>query len=252
MSLSGIYENLPLKALRKAAGQTKTASGATENVVSAPTKLKTIQNIFYGVERTSSKKHNGHECALQTLPAQDTEGVAERVREVEVGVRSVEDAGQLVAGDGDGTKPSEVCGKATKGDEEVKSQQRMVNQHSTPTSTFDDGYESCNSTPQGSGKSTFDARLLLGISELDFMFFTCVVNCMFWNLSKVIILVIILILIPREFFSFRFNAEFGGQRPPTMRDNIHYNLKQHNWDKLETRFDLIGSSPFPWCCDVFP
>lgn len=24
--------------------------------------------------------------------------------------------------------------------------------HSTPTSTFDDGYGSCNSTPQGSGK----------------------------------------------------------------------------------------------------
>lgn len=50
--------------------------------------------------------------------------------------------------------------KAT-GDEQQKSPKlqnnldddiKPGNPHSTPTSTFDDGYESCNSTPHGSGK----------------------------------------------------------------------------------------------------
>lgn len=33
------------------------------------------------------------------------------------------------------------------------------NPHSTPTSTFDDGYESCNSTPHGSGKFIRNRRI---------------------------------------------------------------------------------------------
>lgn len=37
-------------------------------------------------------------------------------------------------------------------DDEKTNNSQQTNQHSTPTSTFDDGYESCNSTPHGSGE----------------------------------------------------------------------------------------------------
>lgn len=51
---------------------------------------------------------------------------------------------------GDGQKSS----KSTKtANEEDAGETKPGVQHSTPTSTFDDGYESCNSTPHGSGKS---------------------------------------------------------------------------------------------------
>lgn len=44
--------------------------------------------------------------------------------------------------------------------EEIQLTQKYVNTHSTPTSGFDDGYGSCNSSPHGSGESNFFSKFV--------------------------------------------------------------------------------------------
>lgn len=51
-----------------------------------------------------------------------------------------------------GVKNEEIEDDLDAGEETQLTSQKIVNQHSTPTAGFDDGYGSCNSSPHGSGK----------------------------------------------------------------------------------------------------
>lgn len=57
------------------------------------------------------------------------------------------------------TKNEESEDDLDAGEETQLTSQKIVNQHSTPTAGFDDGYGSCNSSPHGSGKHLYDLIL---------------------------------------------------------------------------------------------
>lgn len=131
MSKTGIYENLPLKPLKHSSCETESLlRNPKPNFIlptTKPRKRKSTPEAFVSAREAGRPKQS--KSALDVLQGAEPQ-------QQEGGVKS---------------SSSETLKAASEEGEEIRGGQRK----GTPTSTLDDGYESCNSTPHGSsGKFT--------------------------------------------------------------------------------------------------
>lgn len=127
MSKPGIYENLPLKPLAHSPCETES--------LLRPTKPSFIlQNVLVAKKRKSTPDAGSARLTGQPKQSKSTSDVLRGAEQQEGGAKS---------------SSSETLKAASEEGEEV-SPARGGHRKGTPTSTLDDGYESCNSTPHGS------------------------------------------------------------------------------------------------------
>lgn len=158
--MTGIYENLPLKNL----------TASKEDTEMLPSKIKTIQNtIFSGELKPKKRKSTPEVNAQKTTPStlnnsfksrsaktsleivanNKPNGGSSSINGQNPSVEAVEESTRLMSEERNCVKTVD------QGDVKMTvTDEGKVQKHST--STFDDGYESYNSTPlQGSGKIEF-------------------------------------------------------------------------------------------------
>lgn len=144
MSKTGIYENLPLKPLNiddnvaNAERESLLKSQKTKNALK-PKKRKSTPEII-----KVSPQNN--------IPKQ-SRSVAEISNNLEENDLKVNSSSSetLKAGNDGSSSNYEISPRRSKEEEDGTKVYQKTTVHSTPTSTLDDGYESCNSTPHGSG-----------------------------------------------------------------------------------------------------
>lgn len=158
MASTGIYENLPLKPLNK---------DDKENIEHDLTnqKLKAAsQSNTYTIEIKPKKRRSTSEiqktCQQNTKnnpktskSVTDMSMANSRQNEINDNSENARKLKELSTDRKSNSTGSPSPNKPTPPDfdDDEKTNMKQDNQHSTPTSTFDDGYESCNSTPYGSG-----------------------------------------------------------------------------------------------------
>lgn len=170
---SNIYENLPLTSLSR---ENKENIQTDKDEVSSANKIKTIQNSLNTSQNSANNSSGVQKTKFQnniprtklkvsksiadiffknTKRIKNNDNHQNILKETSSGNEFVSeittDDPQLVVDtcDDDYIKPSESV------EDDKKVCQKSGNQHSTSTSTFDDGYESCNSTPLGSGEKIY-------------------------------------------------------------------------------------------------
>lgn len=131
MSKAGIYENLPLQPLDKA----ETQSLLKANSVKTSKKRKSASEI--------PRLHNSVSKGRPSKSVSETFSSTKREESTSSSSETLKAANEDVF------SSYEASPKTSKSD--GKAAHKLVT-HSTPTSTLDDGYESCNSTPHGSGE----------------------------------------------------------------------------------------------------
>lgn len=163
MSSKNIYENLPLKNLNK------TDKKQVENEPLVTQKIKTIQNIFNPLDLkpkkrksnpdiynkiplNTSRKPKSSRSISEMFFSKNSNGLNESVGNSKKENNSSRSNESLCRNSGD-RQDNESVKSGNRGESNVKD--KTSNIHSTPTSTFDDGYESCNSTPLVSGELIF-------------------------------------------------------------------------------------------------
>lgn len=152
---TGLYENLPLTQFNKEEKEEETE----DSEISGSNNIKTLQNTICGSQNngkspTTEGQTPKFQNNLKTRPKvsksiadlffRSSKRAKEALRNSTV-LKDVQTTNEDKRDD-NSSKSIEVE------DEDKKVNLKTGNQHSTPTSTFDDGYESCNSTPLGSGK----------------------------------------------------------------------------------------------------
>lgn len=191
---TGVYENLPLTPLNKEEKENLTTDASEE--VSGTNNIKTLQNTLYN---TNSNQNNSKSptmdgdktSSFQNNIPKTRSKVSRSIAEIffKSGKRGKKANAQNQNAHKDKTNANEVVQATTNEDkltvvvekrdddsskssegveEDKKVCQKSGNQHSTPTSTFDDGYESCNSTPLGSGKEKIFMSCVIFIRKLSF------------------------------------------------------------------------------------
>ncbi|KAK5648640.1 hypothetical protein RI129_003532 [Pyrocoelia pectoralis] len=154
---SGESENLPLTTINKEEKENH------ENE-----EVEDVHDIHL-LQNTSSENHNGSPTddkiiSIQTSVPKNRRKVSKSISDIFF--RNKKRAkrqknndikengnGQTVDKNSNPEKCNESSAKSVDGVNENNQNSKASNQHSTSTSTFDDGYESCNSTPLGSGST---------------------------------------------------------------------------------------------------
>lgn len=165
MSSSGIYENLPLATLK---------NEEKENEETESSVIKTFQNTLYTNNNPKNRKsapeiqklsqNSGYKGRPKPSRSITEMFFRSGRRHKEVN-ENVEKTNQNVL-----KEPNEVMHGAevddvgSKDSDTVDEEKKLLGQKGTPTSNLDDGYESCNSTPLGSGKFNFVFPYLTKIS----------------------------------------------------------------------------------------
>lgn len=143
MSKTGIYENLPLQAL----------SIEDSDILKAETEaLLKAKKLSHQTPSASKAKKRKSASEIPKLPVnkgKPSKSVSETFGSSK---RETSSSSETLKANEDAFSSYETSPKTSKEKgEETKVVQKLV-VHSTPTSILDDGYESCNSTPHGSGR----------------------------------------------------------------------------------------------------
>lgn len=164
MSSSAIYENLPLATSKKDEKENE------ETDLNESSVIKTLQNTIYTNNNPKNRKsapeiqklsqNSGYKGRPKPSRSITEMFFRSGRRHKEVN-ENVEKTNQNVLKEPNdvihGTEVDDVGGKDS---DTVDEEKKLLGQKGTPTSNLDDGYESCNSTPLGSGKFNFGCSTL--------------------------------------------------------------------------------------------
>ncbi|KAL3288411.1 hypothetical protein HHI36_002859, partial [Cryptolaemus montrouzieri] len=155
MSSKNIYENLPLKTLNKkdikqpeneplVSQKIKTVQNIFNPLDFKPKKRKSNPDIYNKIPSNAARKPKSSKSISEMFFSKNTNGLNETLGNSKKGNNATKSNESLCRNSGD-KQDNESVKSGSKGEPNIKD--KSSNVYLTPTSTLDDGYESCNSTP---------------------------------------------------------------------------------------------------------